>query len=65
MKIAAWSVIKSGQYRASSDLWTISCVGKTWRQAIERLRAQTGEPWHKLKVAGFEVVKINLEKQDG
>lgn len=58
--IKAWSVIKTGQYRASSDLWTFSCISKTKTEAITRLRKQTGENWHKLRGAGFEAVKITI-----
>ena len=59
-QLDAWSVIKTGMYRASSDRWTVSCVARTRQESIAKLRAQTGETWARLRAGGFEVVKIKL-----
>jgi hypothetical protein len=63
-KIRAWSVIKVGPYRASSDQWTVDCVSGTRKGAIEKATRTTGEGWLKGVAAGLRAVRITIEVEE-
>ncbi len=63
-ELPAWTAIKEGKYRGSSDAWSISCVANSKGNAKQRLISQTGETWATLRGAGFSIVKCKIVLTD-
>jgi len=60
MTIKAWTAVRGGKYRGSSDAWSVSCLANSKGSAKTRLIEQTGETWSTLRGAGFDIVKCEI-----
>ncbi len=58
----AWSIIKEGSYKASSEWWLLQCIANTKRDALSNARRLAGGS---INGSGLRAVKIEIQiKED-
>lgn len=56
----AWTVKKTGQYRASSKWWVLGCVGETKSQAWQNAKRLSGMTDREMKEGGLVPVEFEF-----